>query len=63
MSTLAIIVKFLPEIVSFIKSLQSMVERGIDEIQIKQNIKGINKAFQNEDRQAAARALNDIFRR
>ena len=56
-------VTFLPEVLKFIKWLAEKLEEGYTEIEIRRSADKIFEAFNNPDRQAAARQLNDIFRK
>jgi len=55
-------IKYLPEIVELAHTIIELTKQGITELQIKRDIKRINKAFKNPNRQQASRDLNDIFR-
>lgn len=53
------IVTFLPEMISFIKTLRSMIDRGMTKIEIKNRIKAVDQAFQESDRVESAKKLRD----
>lgn len=56
------VLKFLPEILSFIEVVKNLFERGMTEIEIKKKVESISKALDNPDRVQSARELNDVFR-
>lgn len=54
--------KFGPELISFIRLIKSKIEEGVTDAQIKRDMRKITKAFENPNRQEAARELDEIFR-
>lgn len=54
--------KYLPEMLDVLKTINEQIQRGRTEIQIRNDIKRINAAFNNPNRSQAARELNNIFR-
>jgi len=62
LNTILMIFKYLPEVIDLIKWLEKQISQGIERREIKRRIDGIYKAFANDDRQQAARDLNNIFR-
>lgn len=50
---------FLPEIISFVKTLTGLVDKGVTKIEIKNRIKAVDKAFQETDRIKSAKKLRD----
>ncbi len=56
------ILKFLPEVFTFIKYLEKQISKGIERHELKERQERIYKAFDNVDRAQAARELNDVFR-
>jgi hypothetical protein len=55
------VLAFLPEIVGFIKTISGMLDRGVTEIEIKNRIKAVDKAFANPDRIESAKELRDAL--
>lgn len=61
-NTLLTILKFLPEVISLIKWLETQISNGVERHELRKRIEHIDRAFSNDDRVTAARDLNDIFR-
>lgn len=61
MTWLKLIFKYLPELIELLRSLAQKTAAGIEEAQIRRDLKRISKAFKNKDRQQAARDLDRIF--
>jgi hypothetical protein len=59
---IGIVLKFLPELIGFIKAISSMLDRGVTEIEIKARVRAIDNAFSNPDRVQAAKELQDAIR-
>ena len=55
------IIQFMPELINLIKTVSSMMESGIETIQIKKDLKRIDSAFKKNTAKERARALNDAF--
>jgi len=51
----------MPELINLIKTVSSMMESGIEAIQIKKDLKRIDSAFKKNTAKERARALNDAF--
>lgn len=62
LSLLITFLKYFPEMVDLLKTLSTRLQDGWTEIQVRQAITGITRAFNNTNRQVSARELNDIFR-
>ncbi len=56
------VLKFLPELVSFLKLLVDLTEKGVEKIEIMNAVKKIGQAFNDPDPKNRARRLNDVFR-
>ena len=63
MSTIITLLKFLPEFVALAKTILSLVKKGKTEIQVRQALKEVDKAFKEVRHETRARMLNDIFRK
>lgn len=57
------LIKFLPEVVEFLKLLANLTEQGVEKIEIMTAMKKIDKAFSIKDPRERARKLNEIFYR
>lgn len=62
MSSLLLIAKLLPELMSLVKMFVGMAEKGTEIIVIKRKLKAIESAMSNPDRRESARELDDVFR-
>lgn len=56
-----IILRYLPEIVTFIKGIVLLVDRGYNEAQLKKRLNLINEGISNPDRQQAAKDIKDAL--
>ena len=66
MSTLSgifAILKFLPEVLSFVKLLGGLIEKGADKIEVMHAMERIGDAFKEPNPVNRARRINDIFRK
>lgn len=54
--------RYLPEVISFIKWISKQAESGLEHRDIKKRIKVIHRAFTNTNRAEAASQLNDAFK-
>lgn len=55
--------KLLPELIGLVKTLMTMIDRGVTILEVKSRVNSISKALDNPDRREAARQLNDVFRK
>jgi hypothetical protein len=53
------VLTFLPELISFIKTLKLNVDRGVTKIEMKSRIKAVSNAFEESDRIESAKKLRD----
>lgn len=58
---IGVFIQYLPEFIELTKVIIKLTLAGATEIQIKRDIKRINTAFGNPDRQQSAREIDDIF--
>lgn len=63
MNYVLLALKFLPELISFLKFLEKKISEGIEEAQVRRDVKNVLEAFNNPNRQQAAQQLNDLFRK
>lgn len=62
-AAIKIILKYLPELVSLVKWIGEKTNEGVSEVQLRNDIKAITKAFSPENTaQETAGDLNDIFK-
>lgn len=62
MSAFWTLVKYLPEFIALAKAVLKMVADGVEESKIRDAITQIDSAFDNPDKAAGAKELNDAFR-
>ena len=56
------LIVYLPEVIALLKWTKGMADKGITEIEIKQSMKNIDRAFEIKDPVSRAKELNDEFR-
>ena len=56
------LLKFLPEMVTFLKLLANLTEKGVEKVEIMRAVKKIDEALKDRDPVERSRRLNDIFR-
>ena len=61
MKAFLVLIEFIPEFVSIVKAVFSLIQTGVTKIQIRAQLKAIEKAVANPDRRQAAKEMDDIF--
>ena len=61
LSKIWVLVKFLPELVSLLKTIIELTEKGVTEIKVKRKIRSIDRAFKAKTARERSQALNDAF--
>jgi hypothetical protein len=62
MQYLAIIFKYLPELINLVKWIAEQTSKDIENAVIKSKMRAITKAFDETNRSQAAHDLNNVFR-
>lgn len=57
------ILKFLPQVLDYVKHLEGLIDQGVTAVQISNAMKNIDKAFVITDIAKRAKSLNDEFRK